>query len=155
MRWVKIRERLVPPSWRRVERNTSPRVNARLGASADARLSELAGSGSVEIAHRLRGLEREWDIERSLEANASALILASALLSAVFGRRWIIPGVVVAGFLLQHAIQGWCPPIPVLRRLGFRSQREIGEERTALRILRGDFSRTSDPAEALRQVRAA
>jgi hypothetical protein len=48
--------------------------------------------------------------------------------------------VVVAGFLLQHALQGWCPPLPVLRRLGVRTADEINQERYALKALRGDFA---------------
>jgi hypothetical protein len=39
---------------------------------------------------------------------------------------------VVGTFLLQHALQGWCPPVPILRRLGYRTAREIFEERLAL-----------------------
>ena len=46
----------------------------------------------------------------------------------------------VLGFLFQHAIQGWCPPVPVLRRFGVRTAAEIEEERYALKLLRGDFS---------------
>ena len=33
------------------------------------------------------------------------------------------------GFLLSHSVAGWCPPLPVLRRLGFRTQKEIDVER--------------------------
>ena len=55
-------------------------------------------------------------------------------------RRWfLLPGA-VAGFLLQHAVQGWCPPLPVLRRLGVRTADEINQERFALKALRGDFA---------------
>jgi hypothetical protein len=36
------------------------------------------------------------------------------------------------GFLAHHAIRSWCPPLPVFRRLGFRSNREICAERVAL-----------------------
>ena len=54
-------------------------------------------------------------------------------------RRWFFFPAVVAGFLLQHAVQGWCPPVPVFRHLGFRTQSEIEEERYALKALRGDF----------------
>jgi hypothetical protein len=43
-------------------------------------------------------------------------------------------------FLVQHAVQGWCPPLVVLRRRGVRTRREIEEERYALKALRGDFS---------------
>jgi hypothetical protein len=45
---------------------------------------------------------------------------------------------------LQHAVQGWCPPIPVLRRFGFRTADEINRERYALKALRGDFDGISD-----------
>ncbi len=46
---------------------------------------------------------------------------------------------IVTGFLFQHAIQGWCPPLPVLRRRGFRTAEEINQERYALKALGGDF----------------
>lgn len=34
--------------------------------------------------------------------------------------------------LLQHGLQGWCPPLPVLRRLGVRTRGEIDREKYAL-----------------------
>ena len=55
-------------------------------------------------------------------------------------RRWYFPPTAVATFLLQHAVQGWCPPVGLLRRLGVRTEREIDEERYALKLMRGDFS---------------
>jgi hypothetical protein len=45
----------------------------------------------------------------------------------------------VSGFLLRHAIEGWCPPVTFLRRSGVRTRMEIEQERYALKILRGDF----------------
>lgn len=41
---------------------------------------------------------------------------------------------------LQHAVQGWCPPVPVFRRLGIRTAREIDLERYGLKAIRGDFN---------------
>lgn len=46
---------------------------------------------------------------------------------------------VVAGLHLQHALRGWCPPLPVLRRLGFRTRAEIDRERYALKVVRDDL----------------
>ncbi len=61
---------------------------------------------------------------------------------------------VVAAFLLQHALQGWCPPLPLLRRLGIRTAAEIHDEIIALRILRGDFlERVETPERALASAR--
>ena len=53
---------------------------------------------------------------------------------------------------MQHALQGWCPPIELFRRLGVRTAGEIARERYALKALRGDFAAvagaTDDRAEA-------
>jgi hypothetical protein len=54
-------------------------------------------------------------------------------------RRLFVLPALVAGFLLQHALQGWCPPITFFRRRGFRTASEIDHERYALKALRGDF----------------
>ena len=64
----------------------------------------------------------------------------------------------MTGFLLQHALQGWCPPVPVFRRLGVRTTAEIDRERYALKALRGDFGRydaISASADPRRQAEAA
>ena len=45
----------------------------------------------------------------------------------------------MTGFLFQHATQGWCPPVPLFRKLGVRTRSEIDREKYALKILRGDF----------------
>ena len=91
------------------------------------------------ISERLAELDREWDIERALEANAASVSLLGVILGTVSSRKWFALPVMVGGFLLQHAIQGWCPPVPILRRLGVRTRLEIEQERYALKILRGDF----------------
>jgi hypothetical protein len=92
-----------------------------------------------EIDLRLADLESEWDTERILEANAASFSLLGLLLGrTVSGKFYILPAAVTA-FLLQHAIQGWCPPLPMLRRLGVRTAEEIDAERYALKLIRGDF----------------
>jgi hypothetical protein len=86
----------------------------------------------------LAELDYEWDIERTLEANAGSVILLGSLLGATVDRKWFLVST-AAAFLLQHAIQGWCPPVGFFRRLGFRTATEIDYERDALKTLRGDF----------------
>ena len=63
--------------------------------------------------------------------------------------------VIVTAFLFQHAIQGWCPPLPILRRLGFRTAREIDTERTALKALRGDFANVHNDEDGATEAIAA
>ena len=110
-----------------------------------------------EIGGRLRELEAEWDIERAIAANAAALGLIGTALGLTRGRKWLVLPLAATGFLLQHALERWCPPLPLLRRLGFRTSHEIDEERQALKALRGDFDRVSKasdaPAAALKAVR--
>lgn len=60
-------------------------------------------------------------------------------LAVTVSRKWLVVPFVVSGFLLQHALQGWCPPVPILRALGIRTQYEIEVERYALKIMRSDF----------------
>lgn len=92
-------------------------------------------------------MEREWDIERVLEVNMSTIALMGIGLSAFHNRKWLIlPGIVLA-FFAQHAIQGWCPPLPLFRKLGYRTKAEIDKEKYALKLLRGDFDRAAGAGE--------
>ena len=141
----------------RVRANTSEEINRRIDREIDARVREYAARGPADISRRIQELDREWDMERMLQTNASALALTGLLLGVTHSKRWlIVPGFVLP-FLLQHAVQGWCPPVPVFRRLGVRTRKEIDREKYALKVLRGDFDRSDSlpPAEAaLQSVKA-
>ena len=134
----------MPTTVHRVPAHTHPKSNRRI---ADAIASSVIWHAQHpnRIDNRLHELDREWDIERVLEANASSLAFAGTALAMSHHRRWMILPALVTGFLFQHAVQGWCPPIPILRRLGFRTAREIDIERTALKVLRGDFAQIASP----------
>lgn len=130
---------MVADTTSRVSEMTAETVNATIRRHTEESVSHYASAGPEAIERRLQELDREWDIERALEANAAGFTLAAVVLGVVGNRKWfILPGV-IAGFLLQHAIQGWCPPLPLLRRLGLRTETEINRERCALKALRGDF----------------
>jgi len=122
----------------RVPRNTEEDVNRRIQA-AIARSVRWHANNPQHIAKRLCELDAEWDIERAIEANASMLAFAGVVLGAKGSRSWLLLSAAVTAFLFQHALQGWCPPVPVLRRLGFRTAQEIERERQALKAVRGDF----------------
>jgi hypothetical protein len=122
----------------RVPRHTSEEINRRIRKETEERVRYFANN-PVNIDKRLRQLDEEWDVERVLETNASALAFTGVALAATRDHRWLALPALVTAFLFQHAVQGWCPPIPILRRLGYRTPREIEEERYALKALRGDF----------------
>ncbi len=53
----------------------------------------------------------------------------SLILGTTLNRKWFLLTGVVARFLFQYGLQGWCPPLPILRRLGLRPQGEISTRR--------------------------
>lgn len=140
----------MPTTRERVPLNTPARINLQIQRATYRRVQYYSGHRD-EIAQRLCALDDEWDIERAIEVNAAALAFAGITLGVTRGRHWLALPALVTGFLFQHAVQGWCPPVPLLRRLGFRTAYEIDEERQALKALRGDFQHVPlapDEAEA-------
>jgi hypothetical protein len=135
---------MLPTTVDRVPNQTSQAVNEQIRRHTEQRIEQLKQAGPVAIARRLQELDAEWDVERTLEANAATASMIGVTLGATVDRRWFALPAVVGAFLLQHAVQGWCPPLPVFRRLGFRTATEIDHERYALKALRGDFAEISD-----------
>lgn len=144
-------------SHERIHRHTAPAINQRIEQQTNQNILYYADHPD-EISARLEELDREWDIERALQANAATLSLIGIGLGATVDRRLLILPAVVAGFLLQHAVQGWCPPVGMFRRRGIRTRDEINQERYALKALRGDFDEVAmefDPNTRLGAVLAA
>lgn len=138
----------LPPTATRVERRTRHQRQRVLRERDDARITSYESATPDEITRRLCDLDREWEIERVLQANAGTLALVGTLLGLARDRRFLLVPTVVFGFFLQHGLQGWCPPIPLFRRLGVRTSREIERERYALKALRGDFEQLPPPGAA-------
>jgi hypothetical protein len=136
---------MLPATDQRVPTSTSDKTNAAIAEQTRERLHAFA-TQPEGIPGRLSELEFEWDVERTLEANAATLALVGTMLGAFVDRWFLAIPIIVTVFLLQHALQGWCPPLPILRALGFRTSREIAGERTALKALRGDFEKTTSAA---------
>lgn len=131
----------------RVRAKTAPRVQAAIDERTRNHIRSYAAQPRPRLAARVASLEREWDVERVLELNASILALTGTVLGATVNKRFFLLTGLVLGFLAQHAISGWCPPLPVLRRLGVRTRAELNQEKYALKALRGDFAAV-EPAPA-------
>ncbi len=130
----------------RVRRNTSDKKNSKIDQKTIGRISQLANAGTPAIFQRIEELDAEWDIERVLEVNMPIVALTGLALAITFSPWWLIFPAIVLLFFLQHAIQGWCPPLPVFRSLGYRTKAEIHREKYALKLLRGDFESVRGPA---------
>ena len=146
---------VIPNTVDRVPNHCSSKVNQRIRHQTEENLAHFGNASDAAIEQRLKELDEEWDIERSLEADAATISLIGLGLGAFVNRRFYALPAVVSGFLLQHALQGWCPPMPVMRRLGFRTQPEIEQERYALKAMRGDFDQLSQADSTTGNGRAA
>lgn len=116
----------------RVRNATTDSSNEAIYQKIQRNIHHYSFADAATIQARIDELEKEWDIERTLELNASVIALSGVVLGATVDKKWLILPAVVATFLVQHAIQGWCPPLPLFRKLGIRTQKEIETERHAL-----------------------
>jgi hypothetical protein len=130
-----------PPD--RVRAHSDQGQNQRIDAQTQHCLERCAAGEREGISRHIHQLDREWDVERYLQLNAGLVSLSGVLLGALVNRRFLVLPAAVFGFFFQHATQGWCPPLPVFRRIGVRTRREINKEKYALKALRGDFDGTS------------
>jgi hypothetical protein len=128
--------------------------NQRIQARTLHDVTSYFDASDHELNARIEELEKEWNLERALEANGAALALIGLALGISTDRRFFGLTILASGCLLQHALFGWTPPLPLLRRLGIRTSPEIQQEILALRILRGDFVEKPVYPESLLAVAA-
>lgn len=142
----------------RVRRHTSAESLRHVDEMTRRNIRYYAAQPAAALDARIDELRGHWDMERVLETNATALALSGAVLGLTVNRKWFLLTCGVMACLAQHAAQGWCPPVPVLRRFGVRTQSELDQERYALKAVRGDFhsitSRESAASEALQAAQA-
>ncbi|MFT3750463.1 MAG: hypothetical protein QM768_19270 [Agriterribacter sp.] len=145
------------PTPDRIENTTPSSINSEIETNMWNRVAALADSGSDAINTRIKELEQEWDIEQYLGVNMSTLALSGIAAGIITkNRAWLILPAIVLAFFMQHSVHGWCPPLPLLRKLGVRTTREIEREKYALKFVRGDFKNmeniTREDVKALKQA---
>jgi hypothetical protein len=139
----------------RVRDHSSVVVNRRIDCATEGRLQEYAMAGREQLGRRLAELDREWDVDRAIIATFS--VLGGLTLSLGMrragprrkGNGWMYLFATQLGFLMMHALVGWCPPTAVLRRLGFRTSKEIQAEREILQ----ELAQQREPARSEREAR--
>jgi hypothetical protein len=127
----------IPPKNDEIRAHTSQTSNERIDRETNRAVTAALGSRDA-IRERLAELDREWNVDRALMLNFAVLGGLSAALtmrSLARDRRlggWGALFFTQIAFLANHAIRRWCPPMPLFRMLGFRSQREIDSEHQIL-----------------------
>jgi hypothetical protein len=149
---------MIPDTATRVLQHTPTHINERIAEQTHERIAAFQGEDRhAIITQRLRDLDAQWDTERILQTNFAVFSLIGLALGTKVDKRWFALALGVPAFMVQHALQGRCPPLSVLRQLGVRTSREINEERFALKCLRGDFKKfgeSPDPAALAHAVKS-
>ena len=125
-------ETMMQSTYDRVRNSTPDSINQKIDQKTQQNIQYYSMQNEMVIKSRIKELDHEWDIERVLALNASLFALTGVILGATMNKKWLILPTVVTVFLAQHAIQGWCPPLPLFRKTGIRSRKEIDKERYAL-----------------------
>jgi hypothetical protein len=139
----------------RVREHSPDKFNQRIDRATQRRVLRAGGESKPALSRRLNQLDREWDMERVLETNASALALGGLLLGLFVNRKFLVIPCLVLPLLLQHATQGWCPPVPMFRSRGVRTRKEIDMEKFAVKALRGDFADVDTKEDPTERARSA
>lgn len=115
-------------------RNHSPKsFNKAIDKKTDSIMESTIEKGPLAIKERLNALDKEWDIDRALIFFFSGVVTAQlATAMKKKNKNWLWGPLIQSSFLMLHATLGWCPPVPVLRKLGFRTRFEIQAEREEL-----------------------
>lgn len=90
----------------RVRRHTAGHLNEDIDHAIQNSVLYYSNSDPGEIQHRIEELDREWDVERALEMNASILAFTGRVLGMTVNRKWLALPAVVLPFLFQHGVQG-------------------------------------------------
>ena len=123
----------------RVKQATPTSINQRIENATWQNVAQYLLKSNAEKTERIHQINKEWDIERYLGVNMSTLALIGVALTYFVHIYWLLLPAIVLAFFFQHSVQGWCPPLPVLRLLKIRTSKEIEQEKYALKIIRGDF----------------
>ena len=94
---------MIPATTTRVRDNTDEAINQRIHQQIERNILYFGGKGFREIDRRLEELDREWDVERLLETNASSL--------ALLGLDWARSLIVVSSCSRQLS-QDFCCSMP-------------------------------------------
>lgn len=104
-------------SFDRIRAHSPSHINQSIEEQMQQNVHEAGAMDQNQLSQRIEKLDREWDIDRAFMVFFAATASTMALLSAL----------------------AWSPPMMLLRRLKFRSSKEIDAEKYALKTLRGDF----------------
>lgn len=128
----------------KVRKNTADKVNQKIDQCTKENIERFSNGTREVIQNRIKKLNEELDIEQALKLTSGANVLIGIGLGLTVNKRWLLLSAISSAFLIQHSLQGWCPPLPVLRKRGVRTREEINEEIDALKERLSTYSSDRD-----------
>ena len=122
----------------RARRHTARSVLRRIDDDTLDHLMEVETKPET-TSRRLEALDREWDVDRTIEAEAATMGLIGLALGTFVRPAFLALPATVGAAVFLFGSRGIYPLLPIFRRLGIRTAREIERERYAVKALRGDF----------------
>jgi hypothetical protein len=145
-----MNKNILPPTTQKAALNTCDLVNGEIRTGTVCCIDKYKDSSEAVLSDKICRLDYEWDTERVLEAKTAICVLLSSIIGCGKKRSCMFFMTGALGFfLLQHALLGWCPSLPIIRKMGVRTAEEINNEKTVLKFLRGDFSHETNDADDL------
>jgi len=108
-------------------------------AALEQRLACLADAGPQAIQDRLDQLDREWTAGRATKATLGVMLVVGFALTALLDPWFLILPTIGGFIMLQYLFSRTSWLGKTFREMGFRSGFEVDQEKTALKVLRGDF----------------
>lgn len=143
-------KKILPPTTQRVAHHTCYKTNAKIREQILQCLEKHKDSSQPLLSQKIEKLNCEWDTERFLETNAASILFLSSIIGFKKSRNcWFLATGTISMLLLLHALQGWCPPLPLIRKIGVRTPEEIRNEKDVLKRMRGDFSQNTNDANEM------
>ncbi|HET9744148.1 MAG TPA: hypothetical protein VFP97_00460 [Chitinophagaceae bacterium] len=128
----------------RVRKHTADKVNQKIDKCTEENIQRYSNESRDVVRNRIEKLNQELDVEQALQLTSAANVLVGIGLALTVNKKWLLLSAISSAFLIQHSLQGWCPPLPVFRRLGVRTRDEINEEIDALKERLNTYSSDRD-----------
>ena len=116
----------------RVREHSTPAALKAIDRATDTNIFYYSRLPKPLIEDRIMELNEEWDTERVLQLVSGTSILAGLTLGFLGKKRYFFLSAVAAAFTIQHARQGYCAPLSIIRKFGVRTKNEIDREKNAL-----------------------